>query len=103
MNINKESLEIAIKEFNDYYGAARIYIDTSDGEFETSIYASDLHMNGSFSEDEYIAVYSKTEVEGNKRIADKRRSYILRFVELIAEGYNLMQAEDKLLDEFPMI
>ncbi len=100
MEINTESLAQAIEEFNHWEKAARIYIDTNDGYFETSVYGSDLQMTETMSEDNFIALYSKDEVEGNLHISEKRKAYIIKYAQLILDGWEPHQANYEMLKEY---
>lgn len=97
-----KSLEKAIKEFNEWEGSAAIFLDTDDGEFETSVYFNDLSSSQSIPGNNFVSVYEKDEISGSKRIAARRREFIIKFSRLILEGYDPMQAQYKLADEFPL-
>lgn len=98
MKIDKESLDNAIAEFNEWNGPARIYINKNDGKFDTSVYLNDVSMSETYSVDNYIAVYSKQEIE-TKKIGAKRRNFIERYAELIMDDMDTSQAKYKLFEE----
>lgn len=100
MEMNMESLDKAIKEFNDWNHAARIYIDLEDGMFETQVYSNGVQMAENFSEENFVAVYTKDEYEDVK-IADKRKEYIIEYARLILDGTEPTLAEYELADSFP--
>lgn len=98
MKLNEETLNKAIEEFNDWTGAARIYLDKNDGCFETAVYPNDVTMTETFSCDNFVAVYSKQETE-NKNIGNKRKNYIVNYSDLIIKGWDILQAKYKLFEE----
>lgn len=61
MKLDMKSLDVAIREFNEWSRAARIYLDTSDGIFETSVYANDMQMEAQSSTKNYVCVFYKSE------------------------------------------
>ncbi len=100
IKMNIESLEQAIKEFNDWDKAARIYLDTTDGYFNTDVYHNDVQMVQSITDERYVAVYEKDEIRGQLRIAEKRKAYIVKYARLVLDGWEPMQVEDYLVNEF---
>lgn len=89
VDMNIESLDKAIEEFNDWKGAARIYLDTDDGYFETNVYHNTMQMESNLSTSNYVVVFDKEDERRNKK-ADK--DYILRYSRLVLDGWDLMQA-----------
>jgi|SRR5699024_7857511 len=98
--MNIESLERAIEEFNDWKKGARIYLDLSDGCFETSVYNNDVNMSETFSTDEYVVVYSKLEIDGDVKINKGRKEYIIKLSKLLLDGWEIWEAEYELSNEY---
>lgn len=98
MNINVETLEHAIRKFNDWEGGARIYLDLNDGCFETSVYVNDVGMVQTFSDDNFISVFSKEERDETV-IEEMERKRIERYADLVLNGWEPIQAEYKLYEE----
>lgn len=100
VNINGDSLNNAISEFNDWKKGARIYLDLSDGCFETAVYHNDVMMSQTFSNDNYVTVYSKIETEGNIKIGEKRKEYIIKLTNLLLDGWEIWEAEYELAEDY---
>jgi hypothetical protein len=98
--MNIESLDQAIKDFNGWEKGARIYFDTSDGTFNTEVFFNDVHMSHAFPADNFYGVFSKEEVKGHIKIGEKRKGYIVKYTNLILDGWSPIQAEYQLMDEF---
>lgn len=97
--MNIKSLECAIREFNEWNGAARLYLNCNDGCFETGVYKNGVDMVQTISTDNYVCVYSKNEFEGNINIGAKRREYVIRFARMILDGVDPGQAEYQLAEK----
>lgn len=100
MKIDIESLDHAISEFNDWNKGARLYLDITDGCFETSVYHNDVMMSETFSSDNFKTVYVKTEIEGNVTIGKKRKEYIIKLSELLLDGWESYQAQYQLAEYY---
>jgi len=100
INVDSESLEQAIVEFNHWHKGARLYLDITDGKFETSVYHNDVIMSQTFSTNEYISVYSKLETEGNVKIGKERKKYIIKLSNLLLDGWDIWEAEYKLAEDY---
>lgn len=98
VQINEDSLNNAISEFNDWEKGARLYFDITDGTFETAVYHNDVMMVETFSDDNFNVVYSKNEIEGYIKIGKKRKAYIIKFSELLLDGWEPHQAEYELAE-----
>lgn len=90
MKLDMNSLNKAITYFNEWSGAARIYLNTDDGKFEANVYTNVIYMSSQVSTDNYICVYSKDEIDSHKSISIKRKKYIEEYSKLILDGYNSM-------------
>lgn len=93
IKIDTESLEEAISEFNDWHKGARLYLDITDGCFETSVYHNDVMMSETFSTDNFKVVYSKIESDSHINIGEKRKEYILKLSELLLDGWEFDVAQ----------
>lgn len=98
-----KSLDEAIVDFNDWTGTARLYYNKETGEFSCSVYTDDVARVGTFSTDEYVAILMKEERNGNMRIGERRREYIIDFVKLLSEGWKAFQIDGLLVDKYPFI
>ncbi len=98
IQMNLESLETAIKDFNDWEKGARIYVDLRDGYFNTDVYHNDVQQDQSISPSNFMCVYSKGEREGHIRIGLKRREYITQYSRLILDGWEPDQAAYELAE-----
>lgn len=98
--IDEKTLLQAIEDFNEWNGAARLYFDMEDGTFNTSVYHNDVGMTETFSSDNFVSVYGKNEVGGNIKIGTKRKEYVIKFANLLLEGYYPDQVEYQLADEY---
>lgn len=97
-----ESLDQAIKDFNEWNGAALLYFNKAEGYFNTEVFGNDVQATQTFLTEGNYGVYSKSERDGSEmNIGKVRKEYILDFVKLIMEGYEPMQAEYELADKYP--
>lgn len=97
-----ESLGQAIKDFNEWNGAALLYFNKAEGYFNTEVFGNDVQATQTFLTEGNYGVYSKSERDGSEmNIGKVRKEYILDFVKLIMEGYEPMQAEYELADKYP--
>lgn len=91
-----QTLEKAIHEFNEWNGAARIYYNTEDKDFSSSVYINDVDMVQTHSTAEYVTVYSKGERDQDRNIEEAQKQYILKFVEMLEDGWEPHQIEYQL-------
>lgn len=96
--INVDSLDDAIKDFNDWGKGASIVLDKNDGYFSTVVYHNDVQAVQSRSPKNFITVYYKDEIDGQIKIGPKRRNYIEQYASLIIDGWTPDQADYKLSD-----
>lgn len=100
IKMNIESLDQAIADFNEWGKGARIYLDTTDGYFSADVYHNDAQMSQSITDESFVAVYEKDEIRGQLRIAEKLKAYIVKYARLVLDGWEPLQAEDHLVNEF---
>lgn len=98
MELNIESLEKAIVDFNDWDGAAGIFLDMDDGYFEVNVYINTMQMESQSPSDNFVSVYSKEEFSGDKEIKEMGKNYIIEYSKLVLDGWEPMQAQYKLAD-----
>lgn len=100
--INTKSLDQAIDEFNKWDGAAILYYNKEFDYFNTIVFINDVAKSETVLDDDCFSVISKNESDTFK-IGEKRRAYILDYVELILKGWYPYQAEYHLLEKYPFI
>jgi hypothetical protein len=91
--MNKESLNEAIEDFNNWSKAAKVYFNKKEGYFFTEVFVNDVNATATIPSDGIVAVYSKDEIRGNKKITELRKEYIERYTKLLLEGRDSWQAE----------
>lgn len=65
----------------------------------SEVFANDVQKAQTILKEGCFGVYSKTEVE-NTRIGEKRKKYIVEFVELVLDGWGPFQAEYQLASKY---
>lgn len=93
------SLNQAIEEFNGWSKAAALYYNHKDHYFSTEVFHSDVQRSGTVFSDDCVVIVSKSEVQTFK-VGQKRREYVLDFVDLILEGSSADQAEYELMQKY---
>lgn len=81
-----KSLDVAIKDFNDWEGPARIYYNKEDKYFTTGVYHNGIDQAQTMSTDEFVQVFHKGEFD-NYPINNRRREYIIEFARMVDGGY----------------
>lgn len=102
IRMEKESLEQAIKDFNEWSGAALLYYNKEKGYFNTVVFFNDVEKSQTVLKDDCFGIISKSERE-NLHIGEEGRQYIIEFVELLLDGWGTHQAEYQLASKYPSI
>ncbi|MFS0643719.1 hypothetical protein [Siminovitchia sp. 179-K 8D1 HS] len=97
--MNMETLDQAIKDFNEWDRAAWLYYNEKEDYFNTEAFPNDISMTETFLNDDCFVILSKSERE-NKQIGKVRKQYIIDFVNMVNDGWEPFQAEYKLLDKY---
>lgn len=100
IRMEKESLDQAIKDFNEWSGAALIYYNKEKGYFNTEVFFNDVEKSQTVLRDDCFGIISKNERE-NLLIDENGRQYIVEFVELVLDGWGPHQAEYQLAEKYP--
>lgn len=100
IKMEMETLDQAIKDFNEWSGAALIYYNKKEGYFNTEVFANDLHRSQTVLSEDCFGIFSKTERETTLRVGEKRRQFIIEFVELVLDGWEPFQADYQLVRKY---
>lgn len=92
-----KSLEVAIKEFDDWEGPASIYYSKKEKYFYTVVYFNGISQAESFLSNQFVKVFHKGEFD-NFKINEKRKRYIIEFAKMVDKGYRSDEIEYYLIE-----
>lgn len=95
-----ETLDQAIKDFNNWGHAAMLYYNKEEGYFNTEVFANDVQASQTILSDGCFSILSKEDRQ-SVSLGQKSREYIIEFVELVLDGWGPHQAEYHLAHKYP--
>lgn len=100
VKIDMNTLDKAIKHFNEWEGVALIYLNTNEGYFETEVYHNDVQATETVLAEGICGVYRKND-RGSIYIGGRRKQYILEKSGMLMEGLDAATIDYRLMDKYP--
>lgn len=91
--MEKETLDQAIKDFNEWPKGAALYFRTNDRTFDVEVFHSDVFHDQTVFAEHCVVVYSKRERSGHMQIGKQRREYIEKYIDMLDDGWEPHQIE----------
>jgi|SRR5690625_1585007 len=82
-----KSLDVAIKDFNEWEGPARINYNKDTKEFSAQVFHSPIDQAHAIGHSVFISVFEKRQFD-RLPIGKKRKAYIIKFAEMLEKGYS---------------